>query len=76
MSDEHEDHGHSVAAWVSVAIIMVGAVIMAFSVLFPTLWLFIVGAVIAIVGAISAKVLSMAGFGSRPPVKRDPLDTI
>ncbi len=66
MADEHEDHGNSVAAWVSVAIILVGAVLMAFSVLFPTTWLFIVGAVVAIIGALSAKVLSMAGYGKRP----------
>lgn len=75
MSDVHEDHGHSVAAWVSVAIVMVGAVIMMFAVLFPTVWLFVVGAVVAVLGGLSAKVLSMAGFGAKPPDKRDSVDT-
>ena len=59
-----EDHGHSLAAWVAVAVILVGAAIMAVSVVFPHMVWFIVGAVIAVVGAILGKVLSMAGFGA------------
>jgi hypothetical protein len=33
-------------------------------VLFPNRWLFIAGVVIALVGVIAGKVLSMAGYGS------------
>ena len=64
--DDHADgHGHSVAAWTAVAIILVGAVIMALAVLFPHLVWFVIGAVIAVLGAIIGKVLAMAGFGAR-----------
>ena len=75
MADEHEGHGNSIAAWVSVVIITIGSVIAMFAVLFPSVWLFIVGLVVAFIGAISAKLLSMAGYGAKPPVKRDPVDT-
>ena len=59
-----EDHGHSLAAWIAVAVILVGAAVMALAVAFPHMVWFIVGAVIAVVGAILGKVLSMAGFGA------------
>ena len=60
-----DDHGHSVAAWTAVAIILVGAVIMSLAVVFPHLVWFVVGAVIAVIGAIVGKVLAMAGFGAK-----------
>ncbi|HMM94528.1 MAG: hypothetical protein IE926_02215 [Micrococcales bacterium] len=62
--DEHEDHGHSVAAWTAVAIIIVAAVVMCVAVMFPNPWLFVGGAVLAVVGAVAGKVLSMAGYGA------------
>ncbi len=61
---EHEDHGHSVAAWTAVAIIIVACTIMSLAVMFPNVWLFVGGAVLAVVGAIAGKVLSMAGYGA------------
>lgn len=62
--EEHEDHGHSVAAWVAVGILIVAAAIMSLAVLFPNLWLFVGGAVLALVGVVAGKVLSMAGYGA------------
>ncbi|MBM6399469.1 HGxxPAAW family protein [Phycicoccus sonneratiae] len=62
--DEHEDHGHSVAAWTAVTIIIVASVIMSVAVVFPNRWLFVGGAVLAVVGAVAGKVLSMAGYGA------------
>lgn len=62
--DEHEDHGHSVAAWTAVAIIIVASTIMSFAVVFPNVWLFVGGAVLAVVGGVAGKVLSMAGYGA------------
>ncbi len=62
--DEHEDHGHSVAAWTAVAIIIVASAVMSVAVLFPNVWLFVGGAVLAVVGAVAGKVLSMAGYGA------------
>ncbi len=67
--DEHEDHGHSVAAWTAVAIIIVASTIMSFAVVFPNVWLFVGGAVLAVVGGVAGKVLSMAGYGA---AGRDP----
>ena len=61
---EHEDHGHSIAAWTAVTICIIAAAIMAIAVAFPNVWLFVGGVVLAIVGAVAGKVLSMAGYGA------------
>jgi hypothetical protein len=61
---EHEDHGHSVAAWAAVGILIVAAAIMSAAVIWPNLWLFIGGAALAVVGVVAGKVLSMAGYGA------------
>jgi hypothetical protein len=62
--EEHVDHGHSVAAWTAVTICIIAAAVMSVAVVFPNLWLFVGGAVLAVVGAIAGKVLSMAGYGA------------
>jgi len=62
--NEHDDHGHSLAAWVAVTIMIIAAAIMAAAVLWPNVWLFIGGAVLAVVGGVAGKVLSMAGYGA------------
>lgn len=61
---EHEDHGHSIAAWTSVTVQMVGFALMAWAVLSPSTALFIIGAVVVIVGAALWKLMGMAGFGN------------
>lgn len=61
---EHEDHGHSVAAWTTVGILIVASAIMSAAVLWPNLWLFIGGAALGVVGLVAGKVLSMAGYGA------------
>ena len=45
MSEHDDDHGHSVAAWSAVIILIVAAAIMSLAVLFPNGWLFVGGAV-------------------------------
>jgi hypothetical protein len=60
---DHGSHGQSVAAWTAVGIVMVGALVMAIAVVITAVWLFVVGAVIAVAGGISGKVLSAMGFG-------------
>src|SRR5919199_807976 len=60
---DHDNHGQSVASWTAVGIVMVGALVMAIAVVIGSVWLFVVGAVIAVVGGISGKVLSAMGFG-------------
>ncbi len=64
MEEQHEDHGHSIAAWALVAIIVVGALIGAIAVLVPSIVLGIISAIVIILGAITGKVLSMAGYGA------------
>jgi hypothetical protein len=65
MDEQHEDHGHSVAAWTAVGIILVGSAIGSVAVLVSSLALGIVAAVVIVAGAIAGKVLSMAGYGNR-----------
>ena len=63
--EEHDSEGHSFAAWTAVAIILVGSVVMALAVVFPSLLWFVVGAIVVVVGAIAGKVLAMAGYGAK-----------
>ncbi len=63
MEDQHESHGHSVAAWTAVGIILLGTVIGAVAVLVPSLVLGIVAFVVIVAGALAGKFLSMAGYG-------------
>ena len=64
MSEHDDNHGHSVAAWTAVLILIVATAVMCLAVLFPNVWLFVAGVVLAIVGVVAGKVLSMAGYGS------------
>jgi hypothetical protein len=59
----HIGHGNSVAAWTAVGVIMVGFLIMCIAVAVTTMWVFIVGVVVVVLGAISGKVLAAMGFG-------------
>jgi hypothetical protein len=60
-------HGHSVAAWTSVSVVMLGALLMCIGVAigFGGTWLFVVGVVVVAIGGILGKVLTAAGFGSQ-----------
>lgn len=57
-------HGNSVAAWTAVAIILVGTLVMALAVIFTTLWVFVVGVVVVVLGVLAGKVLGAMGFGA------------
>jgi len=61
--DAHDSHGGSVAAWTAVGLIMVGFLIMSIAVLVKSVPLFVVGAVVIVLGAIAGKVLAAMGFG-------------
>lgn len=70
--DSHDPYGHgnSVAAWSAVLVILLGCLIMTAAVAlgWDFVWLFIVGAVIAvIVGPVTGKVLGAMGFGAQRP---------
>jgi fatty acid desaturase len=60
-----ESHGHSVAAWTAVTFILIGALVMALAVIWPSVPWFVVGAVVVIVGLAAGKVLAMAGYGDK-----------
>jgi len=63
VESDHDNHGQSPAAWTAVGIVMFGALVMAIAVVLGWVWLFVVGAVIAVLGGISGKVLAAMGFG-------------
>ena len=70
MEEQHEDHGHSTAAWTGVGIILLGTAIASVAVVIPSLFLgiigaaVIVGAVVIVAGVLAGKLLSMAGYGN------------
>ena len=59
-----EDHGHSVAAWTGVGVILLGSAIAAWGVAIANVAVFVVGMVICVIGAVAGKVLSLAGYGA------------
>lgn len=61
----HDNHGHSVAAWSLVSIVLLGALVAAIAVAIAIPWLFFVGIAIAVVGCIVGKVLQAMGFGQK-----------
>lgn len=64
MADHDENHGHSTAAWTAVGIILLGCLIGAIAVLIPSLLVGGIAAVVIIAGAVTGKLMSMAGLGS------------
>lgn len=64
MEEQHEDHGHSTAAWTGVGIILLGTAIASVAFVIPSVALAIVGAVVIVAGIVAGKLLSMAGYGS------------
>ncbi|MDF2145803.1 HGxxPAAW family protein [Knoellia sp. p5-6-4] len=63
--EHHEDHGHSVAAWSGVTIILVGSGIAALAVVLARPVLFWIGIAVCVAGAVAGKVLGMAGYGAK-----------
>jgi len=59
----HESHGNSVAAWVTVSIMLVGFLILVFAWVKQDIPLYLVAAVVIAVGAVVGKVLAVMGFG-------------
>lgn len=65
----HESHGHSRAAWTGVTVILVGTLVMALAVIFPSVLWFVVGAVVVVLGIAAGKILAMAGYGAKASTK-------
>ena len=69
----HEDHGHSVAAWTSVGIILLGATVMSVAIVFANVPFAIVGGGIVVLGMVAGKVLAMAGYGAKSHDRERPV---
>ncbi|OLT18520.1 hypothetical protein BJF80_14670 [Serinicoccus sp. CUA-874] len=62
----HEDsHGHSVAAWVGVTIMLVGSVVAVWGVVLSPDWLLYVGLALGVVGALRGTSWTVPGWASR-----------
>ena len=64
VEEQHDNHGQSTAAWTAVGICMIAALIMSIAVVIASVWLFVVGAVVAVVGGVSGPALAAMGFGA------------
>jgi multisubunit Na+/H+ antiporter MnhG subunit len=72
--ETHEEtHGHSIAAWAGVGIILVGAALASWAVWDRSVLLFVIGIVICVVGVVVGKLLGMAGYGAgKQPAPGEP----
>lgn len=66
MSNEHEDHGHTVAAWTAVTIAMIGFTLGSVAVVLSNIPLFWFSAALLPIALIAGKVLALMGFGATP----------
>lgn len=66
MEEQIEHHGHSIATWTLVGIVLLGAAIGCFAVLAGSWVLGIISAIVIVLGAVAGKVLAMAGYGAEP----------
>lgn len=67
MSEEHNNHGSTPAAWTAVIIVTVAFLIGTIAVVLANWPLFWIGGVaLAIVGGITGRVMSMMGYGIEP----------
>lgn len=61
------NHGHTVAAWVAMASVMVGATVVAVGFVVPATWLVWAGVGVMVLGLLVGGVLRKAGFGQPEP---------
>lgn len=62
---EHVDHGHTVAAWTGVTIIMIAFLVGCIGVVIAKPVVFWVGIALIAVGVVVGKVLALMGFGAK-----------
>ncbi|MEP7191673.1 MAG: HGxxPAAW family protein [Actinomycetota bacterium] len=65
---EHKD-GQSLAAWTTVAILLLAAFLISLAVVLVSWPIAIVGMALVVVGLAAGKILAMAGFGQTRPEK-------
>lgn len=66
MSEEHEKHGQTPAAWTAVTIVMIAFVIGLVGVIMGNMVIFWIAVGVAVVGGIVGRVMSMMGMGIQP----------
>lgn len=66
-----DSHGNTPAAWTAVAIMFLGFLISGIAVPWEKPWLFLVGLVVVVLGALVGKVMQMMGMGSTVTYKDD-----
>jgi len=64
---EEHGHGHSIAAWTAVIILLVASFLMSLAVVVKSWPMAIVGIALVVVGVAAGKILAMAGLGQRGP---------
>ncbi len=57
------NHGHTTAAWVTVTLVLLGAVVASVGMVLAEQWMLWVGIGIIVVGLVLGRVLKMLGFG-------------
>ncbi|NBU32747.1 MAG: hypothetical protein EBS36_06220 [Actinobacteria bacterium] len=62
---EHQDHGHTVAAWTAVIIVILAFLVGTIGLILAKPSIFWVGAGLIPVGLIAGKVLALMGFGAK-----------
>jgi len=65
MSDQHEDHGSTPAAWTAVAIITLAFIVGTVAIILANWPMFWVGVALVVVGAAVGKVMSLMGLGKK-----------
>lgn len=68
----HESHGHSLASWVLVALVLVGSFLVCLAIVVTSVAMAVIGGVVCVFGLVLGRVLQMAGFGVHPPAGRHP----
>ena len=66
MSEEHDNHGSTPAAWTAVTIVMIAFLVGGIGVWTATPALFWAGVALVVVGACVGKVMQMMGMGAKP----------
>lgn len=71
--EHHENHGHSVAAWTTVAFLLVAAICVGIGVAWGIHALYYTGGAVAVVGLVVGRILFKMGFGNRIHTVAPPL---
>jgi hypothetical protein len=66
MSDEHDNHGKTPAAWTLVVIVLIGCLVSSIAVLVASTPTFFVGIGIVVLGLVVGKVMQMMAGGGTP----------